>query len=177
MKMELAILDFLQTLHNPVLDWLMCGISALGNHGAVWIFLGILLLASKKYRKEGLGVLLVLLGCLLAGNVLLKNLVARPRPCWLRPDVPLLIPVPQDFSFPSGHTMAAAAVSCYLWLGNRKWGTVSFAVTCLMAFSRMYLYVHYPTDILGGFAAGMLLGWLVRKAESLYGKKTGKETM
>ena len=82
--MEFAILDFLQTIHNPVLDAVMCALSAAGNGGLLWILLGIVLLLWKRTRKEGIIVLLILLGCLIVGNLILKNAVARPRPCWLK---------------------------------------------------------------------------------------------
>ena len=79
--MEFAILDFLQTIHNPVLDAVMCALSAAGNGGLLWILLGIALLFWKRTRKEGIIVLFILLGCLIVGNLILKNAVARPRPC------------------------------------------------------------------------------------------------
>ena len=174
--MVFAILDFLQTIHNPVLDAVMCALSAAGNGGLLWILLGIALLFWKRTRKEGIIVLLILLGCLIVGNLILKNAVARPRPCWLNPAVELLIPVPEDFSFPSGHTMAGFSVSFYLWLKNRKWGSAALVLAALIAFSRMYLYVHFPTDILGGLLIGLALGYAGMKTENLWNKKTSPKT-
>ncbi len=77
--MEFAILDFLQTIHNPVLDAVMCALSAAGNGGLLWILLGIVLLFWKRTRKEGIIVLLILLGCLIVGNLILKNAVATTK--------------------------------------------------------------------------------------------------
>ena len=106
------------------------------------------------------GTLLALLFSLLIGNLTLKPLVQRPRPSWRHPEVALLIRNPLDYSFPSGHAMSsfAAAVSVFLW--NRKWGCVLLAFATVMAATRLYFFVHYPTDVLAGMLIGIVLGIL-----------------
>ena len=114
--------------------------------------------------------------CLLVGNVALKNLIARPRPCWRHPEVPMLIAVPKDYSFPSGHTMSSFAAAVSMFLANRKWGAAALAGAALIAVSRMYFYVHYPTDVLVGLVIGVVLAFIARKIiDSLYtaGKAAG----
>ena len=139
--LDSTVLNWFLSIQNPILTVIMKIFTLIGEGGAVWIAVGLILLAGKKTRKAGAAVLLALVFCLITGNLLLKNIVARPRPCWVNPSVPMLIAIPKDFSFPSGHTMS------------------SFAAVMIAA-SRMYFYVHYPTDILAGLLIGILLGCL-----------------
>lgn len=162
MGVEFAILDFLQTLHQPALDSFLVFITTLGNKGAVWIAIGILLLCSKKYRRGGILVLFSLALCLLLGNALLKNLVERPRPCWIRDTVPLLIHMPRDYSFPSGHSMSAFAAATALLFTDKRFGAAALVLAVLIAFSRLYLYVHWPTDVLAGALLGIGVAFFAR---------------
>ena len=116
--MEFEILYFLQGLHQPLLDRLMVGITSLGNGGWFWIALTVLFLCLPKYRRCGITMAVALVMNFLICNVAVKNLVARERPCWIDPSVELLIPVPKDFSFPSGHSSVsfAAAAAIFLFL-------------------------------------------------------------
>lgn len=159
MAIELKILDAIQNLHNPILDPIMCWITRLGNAGAVWILLGIVLLLIPKTRKSGCVVLLALVFDVILCNGILKNLTARVRPCDVNTSVQLLIARPTDYSFPSGHTAASFAAVTALFLGWEKglW-KAALVLAVLIAFSRLYLYVHYPTDILGGIVVGILCG-------------------
>ena len=91
----------------------------------------------------------------LLGNVILKELIMRERPCWIDPTVELLIKSPSSFSFPSGHTFDAFAAAFTLFLNHKKEGITALIVAALIAFSRMYLFVHFPTDILGGMVFGI----------------------
>lgn len=117
-QMELAVLDFIQEFfRNPFMDSLMPAVTSLGDAGFLWILLGLALLCSRKYRRTGAAVLLSLAADLVICNLLLKNMVARVRPCDLNPAVQLLIARPSDFSFPSGHT-AAAFTSVFPFTGK-----------------------------------------------------------
>ena len=147
-------------------------ITALGNIGAIWIIAAVALLCTKKYRVYGV----VLLGCLavgaLIGNGLIKNAVMRPRPCWLDESVTMLIETPSDYSFPSGHTMASVIGATILTAANRKFGLIAIPLAVLIAFSRMYLYVHFPSDILGGLVLGLAISaaglWISRRYRARY---------
>lgn len=153
--MELSFLNTLQNLHTPLLDQIMVFLTTLGNGGMVWIALSIVLLAIPKYRIYGLTMLVALLISVIFGNVILKNVVARPRPSWIDPSVKLLIPNPTDYSFPSGHTFTSFAAAGSLFLYNKKFGTAAIVLAILIGFSRMYLYVHYPSDVLAGALFGL----------------------
>lgn len=161
--MEMDFLLFLQTLHTPALDFFFSKLTLLGNGGIFWILCALVLLCTKKYRKCGILFLLSLLACFLPGNVFLKNVVARERPCWVNTNVLLLISNPKDFSFPSGHSMHSFVGALSLWYANKKWGIAAFILAGLIAFSRMYLFVHYPTDVLAGIAIGLIITFLIHK--------------
>lgn len=172
---EFAVLDFIQQhFRSPLGDSVMTAVTALGNMGLIWIVLGVGLLAARNHRREGIFVLAALGVDFLLCNLLLKNIVARPRPCDLNPLVSLLIPKPSDYSFPSGHTAAGIAAATALYLaGARKWlWRGAFFLAAVIAFSRLYLYVHFPTDIVGGAAVGAFSAWA---ASLLLSKKIRKE--
>ncbi|WP_349948035.1 phosphatase PAP2 family protein [Lacrimispora sp. BS-2] len=158
---EFDILYFLQSIHTPWLDVFMKQITGLGDHGIFWILTGVILLCFKKTRVMGLCVILSLAAGLLVGNAFLKNMIARERPCWIDNSIPLLINNPRDYSFPSGHTLASFEGAVSIWLYNRKWGTAALVLAALIGFSRMYLFVHFPTDVLGGLVLGVLIAVLV----------------
>lgn len=158
---EFGILYFLQSLHTPWLDVFMKEITSLGDHGIFWIVTGVILLCFRKTKIMGLCVILSLAAGFLVGNTFLKNVIARERPCWIDSSVPLLIHNPRDYSFPSGHTLASFEGAVSIWLYNRKWGTAALILAALIGFSRMYLFVHFPTDVLGGLILGVLIAFLV----------------
>lgn len=159
MGIEIQFLDWLQTLHSPIVDKMMLGIMHLGDAGIFWIVLAVVLLLIPKTRKSGLIVAAALCIDVIVCNGILKNLFARTRPFDVNEAVQLLITAPKDFSFPSGHTAASfAAVAALYFAGKKKLWKVSLVLAVLIAFSRMYLYVHYPTDILGGVLVGLGAG-------------------
>ncbi|MEI3494602.1 MAG: phosphatase PAP2 family protein [Blautia obeum] len=162
MGFELNILDWFQTLHTPVMDKLMTSVTKLGDAGIFWIILTLIFLIIPKMRKTGVTMAAALIVDLLLCNVLLKNLVARTRPYDVNTTVELLVAKLRDYSFPSGHTAASFASVTALYLsGERRIGLKpALVISCLIAVSRLYLYVHYPTDVLGGIIFGCLSGWL-----------------
>lgn len=166
--MELSILNWIQTyLRSDVLDTVMPLISRLADHGEVWILLALVLLAVKGQRLYGGAVAFGLALDLIACNMILKPLVGRLRPFLLNPDVVLLITPPGDASFPSGHTAASfAAVFALKTAGSPLWKP-ALVLAVLIAFSRLYLYVHWPSDVLGGAVLGAVVGWTGAKLAML----------
>lgn len=165
---EFQILDWIAGFHNSFLDAVLPVISTFGDKGIGWIILSIILLCIPKYRKAGLAMALALIFCLLIGNITLKPLIARPRPYSYFPEMQLLIPPLSDYSFPSGHTFASFASATALFLFHRKEGTAACLLAAVIAFSRMYLYVHFPTDILAGIILGVASGFTAFKLISWY---------
>ena len=159
MSLDWSILQWIQnTLACPALDFLMPKITALGNGGAIWLLASGGLICTKRYRKQGIVLLGGLAAGVLVGNVLLKNLVARPRPCWLDSSVQLLIANPTDYSFPSGHTLSSVIGATVLTKTNRRFGYAAIPLAALIAFSRLYLYVHFPSDVLAAAVLGVVIG-------------------
>lgn len=161
MEIELQFLDWLQRLHTSAGNVFFTFITRFGDAGIFWILLGVVLLIVPKTRKSGGILLLSLLIEVILCNAILKNAFHRIRPFDVNTSVHLLIRKPLDFSFPSGHTAASFAAVAALFFA--KEGTIwkpALILALLIAFSRMYLYVHYPTDILGGILIGTLCGYL-----------------
>ena len=153
--MELKILDWLQTIRTPIGDALMCFITSLGNVGAIWIVLAVVLIAIPKTRKSGIIVAAALIIDAALCSGILKNVFCRIRPFDVNTAVQVLI------TFPSGHTSASFAAATALYLAKeRKLFATTLVLACLIAFSRMYLYVHYPTDIIGGILIGITSAYL-----------------
>lgn len=160
MGIELDILDFIQSIRTPFGDMVMPLITSLGNFGVIWIVLSCVLTAMPKTRKTGIVLAAALCWDVILCNGILKHLFARIRPCDVNTSVQLLIARPKDFSFPSGHTAASFASVTALWFsGEKKLWKAAFLLACAIVFSRLYLYVHYPTDILGGIAVGIAAGY------------------
>jgi len=143
------------------LDFIMPYITKLGNAAIIWIVVALAFLNSGKYRTYGFMLICSLLACFLIGNLTLKPLVERTRPCDMNNVIHLLIARPTDFSFPSGHTMSSFAAACVVFHANTSMGIAAFVLASLIAFSRLYLYVHYPSDILAGIIIGVLISAVV----------------
>lgn len=158
--MELALLDWIQLhLRCGFLDGLMPFVSGLSNHGEIWILFAAVLLLFRRQRTYGLSAACALTLDLVSCNMLLKPLIGRVRPFAFRPDLSLLVPPPGDASFPSGHTAAAFAVVFALKTAGSPLWLPALALAVVTAFSRLYLYVHWPTDVLGGALLGAAVGW------------------
>lgn len=151
---------------HAVRQWLngpMMFVSKLGNAGWFWILLGILLLLwgikNRQFARYGLTLLLCLGTTALVCNVILKPMVGRIRPYDLL-GFSILVPPLADFSFPSGHTSASFAAATAIYAMNRKWGIAAYIFAVLMGVSRLYLGVHFPTDVLAGGIIGFVMAKL-----------------
>lgn len=158
MAWELTILNGLQEMRTPFLDAFFKYITLLGEAGIFCIILGLVLLFPKKTRVCGACVLLGLLLDVLICNVTLKPLIGRMRPCWVNPAIKTLIPSPSDYSFPSGHSAACFVTATCIYRNHRRWGVFALILASLVGLSRLYLYMHWPTDVLAGAVLGVILG-------------------
>lgn len=171
-KVDFAILDWIQEyLQCSFLDTIMPAISFLGNKGWIWILIAIIMLFPKKTRSTGLTMGGGMLTGLLVGNGILKNLVQRERPCWIVEDFELLIDNPTDYSFPSGHALSSFIAATVIYRYNRKWGAAAYVLASLISFSRLYLYVHFPSDILISILLGILIGDLAAWVQQTISQK------
>lgn len=158
-EFEIKILDFIrERLACPFLDAVMPLITSLANGGIIWIIAAVLLLIFKKSRKTGFSVALALITGLIIGNLILKNLVGRIRPYEFNEGVEILVARLSDYSFPSGHTLASFEAATVLLIRDKRLGIPALVLAVAIAFSRLYLYVHYPTDVLAGIILGVLIG-------------------
>ena len=170
------IAEHLQTAFG---DAVMPIITLLGDAGIFWIAMAVVLLFIPKYRKVGLSMGAALVLGLLICNMTMKPLFARIRPYDLLAEqgvtIKLLIDAQHDFSFPSGHTLASFEAATVLMIHNKKLGIPAMVLACLIAFSRLYLYVHYPTDVICSIILGIgiafLGNFLVQKAFTIYQSK------
>lgn len=138
-------------------------ITHLGDAGWFWIVLSLVLCIFPRTRRIGVMSLFSLALCALVTNVCLKNLIARPRPYTQIPGLEILIDPQKDWSFPSGHTTASFAAACSYMRGSPKkiYGVPAIVLALLIAFSRLYVGVHYPSDVLGGLIIGVTGSWIV----------------
>jgi undecaprenyl-diphosphatase len=167
MAWEFDVLYWFQSIHGPVQDAFFSFITHFGDAGAFWIIASLLVLIFVKDKRVGATAVLALLMEFILCNLILKPLVARDRPFWIDTTVPMLVKPPKDFSFPSGHSGASFAVAVAFVQYNKKWGIAAIVLAACIAISRMYLFIHFPTDVLAGSIIGacfgVLAGVLVRR--------------
>ena len=168
---DLPVLDWIQAhLQSELMDTVMPIITALGDAGIFWIVCSVLFTLHPKTRRMGIAMAIAMAMGLVICNMILKPVVGRMRPYDYQINIlgktwndlllagKLLVETPHDFSFPSGHTIASFEACTVLMLGNKKLGIPATLLAILIAFSRMYLYVHYPTDVIASIILGTLFG-------------------
>lgn len=159
LNLDSNILLFIQdNIRNPILTPIFLVITTLGNGGMIWILLTLLMLCIPKTRKVGYMAALAMIGSLLINNVLLKNLVARTRPYEVIEGLICLVRQPRDYSFPSGHTTTAFAAAWVIFRRlPKRFGVPALVLAILIALSRLYVGVHYPSDVLFGVIDGIAI--------------------
>lgn len=160
--------NFQHSLNSKLLSSILIFFTNLGNHGLVWIAITLFLLSTKKYRKIGYLAIISLIINAIIVNVILKNLTHRARPFTEISDIILLVKTPKDFSFPSGHTSASFTMVYIFYKHLKKYFPAVLITSIIIAFSRLYLTVHFPSDVLAGLLIGLFAGFL---GEKIFNKK------
>lgn len=162
--MNLFEIQILKYIHGAIscgaLDAVFSAASFLGNSGAIWIIIAAVMLIFPKTRRCGICMSVALIMCLVFGNLLLKPLAARIRPFDVDPSLAVIIKKPTDFSFPSGHTFSSFAGAVTIRHHFHRGGIAALVFACVVAFSRIYLCVHYPSDVLFGAVMGTFLAYV-----------------
>lgn len=174
-SLDMTLLNFIyDNLRCAFLDMFMPLVTLFGESGIFYILLALGLLIFKKTRKTGLMLAVSLIIGLVVCNLTLKPVIARARPYTVRTDVVMLVEALSDFSFPSGHAVAAFEGATVMLCNYRKTGILFLVLAILIAFSRLYLYVHYPTDVIVGVVIGVISGLVSVKAVNILSNKIYK---
>ena len=156
MDWEFDILYAIQSIRTPFLDKVMAFLSTIGDAGVLWIVIGVVLCVSKKYRRGGHADAFGRAFELYSGQSDNKNMVDRLRPCQIDETVSLIVKIPFDSSFPSGHTLNGITAAVTLMFIDKRMGIPAIVLAVLIAFSRMYNFMHFPTDVLAGAVLGVV---------------------
>lgn len=160
-RLDRIVLDWINvSIRNKTFDKIMPMITAAGNLGIVWIVISVLLMTKVDYRSLGKMILVALLITTVVGEGMIKNIFRRKRPFYNDEEKELLISRPITYSFPSGHTASSFAVAAVFIKTENSASLVIIALASLIAFSRVYLGVHYPSDVIGGGIVGFFCGIL-----------------
>ena len=154
-----ALLYIQDYLRSPILSAVMVFFSTIGNVGILWIALGLVLLIPKRTRRGGFDLLICLAAAYIVNDLIIKEIVARVRPYDAIEGLTILVKPLSSFSFPSGHANSSFAAAMALTLAFGKKGAWAYIPAALVAFSRCYVGVHYPSDVLAGILVGTLVAW------------------
>ncbi|MCD7746745.1 MAG: phosphatase PAP2 family protein [Firmicutes bacterium] len=174
-EFEIGILEWIaERMHCGFLDAVLSTVTHLGDAGIFWIILSIVLLFPKKTRRVGITMGISLIIGLLICNLAIKPLVARIRPYDLLGTTPYIISAESDYSFPSGHATACFECATAIFIYSKKWGAAAYVLAAVVGFSRLYLFVHYPSDVICGAILGVIDGILAALIVKFIYKKLGE---
>lgn len=164
-KIDISILNLIQNLKSPLMDKIMTTITAFGNMGIFWILLIIIFLTTKEYKKMAKYMIICLLVNIIIVNLIIKPAVGRQRPFEIVDGIKLLVLKPQDPSFPSGHSAISFCMLTVILLFSKSKSLkiITSILAVLIAFSRLYLYVHFPSDVFSGIIIGVFVAILTLK--------------
>ena len=156
MSLEHKILKSIAKTRHDIFTKIMKFFSLSANAGVIFFILSLIMILSEKYKKMGYACIVTVLTHSFICNVLLKPVIKRYQDI-----IVLLDKIPKDYSFPSGHTGASFAFATTVFLYDKKLGALAYILALCIAYSRMYLGVHYPTDIIGGVILGSGIAILI----------------
>ncbi len=169
-SVDFAVIDFIQeTMRCQFLDVVMALFSYMGEAGGIWIISALIMMCFRKTRATGVMLLCAVAIGFIIGEIGLKNIIDRPRPFVQNPEIIPAIKPPAGYSFPSGHSCSSFAAATVLFARNKKFGIPAMIIASLIAFSRLYNYVHFPSDVIGG----IILGVICAVVTIIFFKKTG----
>ena len=170
--MDFSILYAIQNLHTGFLDTVILKLTDIvGSYGEIWLIAAAVMLTNRKTRRCAYTMVLSYLIVFGLGQFVLKDLVARVRPCQIDQTIALLVERPTSYSFPSTHTAWAFAAATSVFLHHKKAGIAVLVLAALIAFSRLYLFVHFPSDVLGGIVLGVAAALIAKVLVDLIEKK------
>ena len=156
---ELGVLEWFESIHGTALDQFMVAVTNSATSGLIWFAIGFLMTCTRRWRRCGVSVVVAMVLAYIVVDILLKPTVCRERPFAVE-DFQLLIPPPENWSFPSGHTASAFAGATAVLIHDRRWGAVAMVYAALVGISRLYLCVHWPTDVIAGALIGIAVAFL-----------------
>lgn len=149
-----------ENVHSAFLTMFFRIVTLLGEGGIFWIAVAVILLFFKKTRRSGICIGASLLIGVIVGNGIIKNVVARPRPYDAIEGIESVVSHLSDYSFPSGHSLCCFEAATAFAMNRTKWAIPAYVGAVLVAVSRLFLFVHYPTDVICGALLGVLFGVL-----------------
>jgi undecaprenyl-diphosphatase len=158
LSIDNSVLNLLSSgIKNRVFDRIMPIITNSNNHGEIWMAISIILIINKNtaVRRVGISMIIAVAVGYLLGDMIIKNITCRTRPISELYNFKFLISLPKSYSFPSGHTTSSFAAFGVCWFMKAKYKYWVLLLSVLIAFSRLYLHVHYPSDVLGGIILGL----------------------
>lgn len=159
---DTAILDFIQQyIKCGFLDIIMAFFSYIGEGGAIWFAAAIAFLFSHKTRSMGVMIICAMALGFFTGEIVLKNIICRPRPFIDNPEIVLNISPPSGYSCPSGHSCSSLAAATIMLIKDKRFGIPAMCVAVMIVFSRLYNYVHYPSDVLLGMMLGVVSAFII----------------
>ena len=170
--MDFSILYAIQNLRTGFLDTAIVKLSDLiGSYGEIWLIAAAVMLTNRKTRRCAYTMLISYLLVFGIGQLWLKNVIVRGRPCNIDRTIELLVERPTSWGFPSTHTAWAFAAATSVFLHHKKAGFAVLALAALIAFGRLYLFVHFPSDVLGGIVLGVLAALVAKVLVDFIEKK------
>jgi len=161
-KFDNYILNIIKRyVHNKYLDIIMPITTVMGNLGVIWILIAIILILDKPYRVVGNSIILTLIISTIVGEGIIKHIVRRVRPCNKLENINAISLKPKSYSFPSGHTLSSFAAAEMLSMYFTEYKLLFMLIAFLIALSRLYLYVHYPTDVISGIIIGVICSKII----------------
>lgn len=172
---DFQILHSIQSLFgSDFLNIVMPVLTRIGDGGFVWIMIALGLMLHKDSRHIGYLMIIALIVGAVFGNLILKYLIARPRPCVQEPQFAVLAKCVSGYSFPSGHSLSSFAAASVLYFTRTKFSWAALIVAVLIAFSRTYLYFHFMSDVVAGAVIGCFVGWAVVQISRSLGQEKSR---